>query len=181
MYTYIFSYSTEYIHIYIFPEQVSPSTISPLLLPEICQGISIAKYEYVDFTYIAPPARDNLESLPWTAATLCICAACQRSRPPFELEILIWKSNRAGTRLRGIVLPVRRSTGRSRDSSLRSRLLKTRRRGGTKPPNQQLRNYTSCARAIRFLSHFHHQIIRAETTFLPLSFLFPIRFPGCFL
>lgn len=66
-----------------------------------------SEYEYVDFTYLAPPARDNLESLPQTATTLCICAVCQRHRPPFELEILIWKSNRPGTRLRGvgIVLP----------------------------------------------------------------------------
>lgn len=142
--------------IYIFPAHVSPRTISPAVIARNLPRNFDSEYEYVDFTQLAPPARDNLESLPQTATTLCIRAACQRCRPPFELEILIWKSNRPGTRLRGgvgIVLP---PFGVGQDLSLRSRLLKTSRRAAasireiTHPP----------LRAIGFVSHFRRNYTR---------------------
>lgn len=97
---------------------------------EICQGISIARdgeqVRIRRFYISASLLRDNLESLPQTGTTLCIYVACQRYRPPFELEILIWKSNR----LEHVFTRISPSGSEDRrwsDSSLCTRLLKTRR------------------------------------------------------
>lgn len=147
-----------------------------------------SEYEYVDFTYLAPPARDNLESLPQTATTLCICAVCQRHRPPFELEILIWKSNRPGTRLRGVGIVLPGSPGSVKTPPCGLVYLK-------REEEQELAAVQRAAAPIHEITH--PALVQSDSfpifttaplklyaekspTSLPLS-LFPIRFSSCFL